>query len=557
MKSFLIIATLFLTYNCVAQVNLTNGLVAYYPFNGNANDESGNGNNPIFNNASLTSDKFGKSKSAYHFNGKNSYMQISNSNSLNFNNRLSLTAWVKIIDFYDGTCHGNRIIMKGSDDNDRSNYFLTYDDNYYTNGQNCYVQNPDKSHQTFYGPINNAKQIENKFIKKSQWYCICFISDGISTKFYVDGNLTILGTNKSDNFSNSEDLFFGKLNNYQFPYWFNGDLDEVRIYNRALNESEILALCDKPKPIENTTPSANLEYSITKCNQVNFSLANAKNVKAVKWQLGDKATSTKENFTHIYKKEGSYEIALTIFGKDGETKKISKTISIKKPEANFNYKNSNSNPLKIQFKNTSKEKIDYKWIFGDGENLKSNATKTFTHKYAEPGKYIVELIADDKTTGCSGKFTREIVIEKPTLEVASTDLNVIIEPKTIASDNLPTPDILLEKRINNLVRQIEVVHDSIQVSFYDNGEIDGDSITVSYNKKIITQHLLLTANGKTFTIKVEPAPYENELIMYAENLGSIPPNTALMIIYDGTKRHEVNISSSNSNNGKVIFTLKR
>ena len=68
---------------------------------------------------------------------------------------------------------------------------------------------------------------------------------------------------------------------------------------------------------------------------------------------------------------------------------------------------------------------------------------------------------------------------------------------------------------------------------------------------------MLTANGKTFTIKVEPAPYENELIMYAENLGSIPPNTALMIIYDGTKRHEVNISSSNSNNGKVIFTLKR
>ena len=193
---------------------------------------------------------------------------------------------------------------------------------------------------------------------------------------------------------------------------------------------------------------------------------------------------------------------------------------------------------------------------GDGEKLISNATKAFTHTYAEPGTYAVQLVAEDKATGCTNTATQKVVIEKPSV-VATADVNLSTEPKTVTAENLPTVDILLEKRISNLVRQIEVVNDSVQVSFYDNGEIDGDSITVSYNNKIITQHLLLTANGKTFTIKVEPAPAQNELIMYAENLGSIPPNTAIMIIYDGKARYEVNISSNNESNGKVSFTLKQ
>ena len=67
------------------QVDLTNGLRAYYPFSGNAQDASGNNNNPVFNNATLTADRFGKPGSAYHFNGIDNYMKILNSPSLNLN----------------------------------------------------------------------------------------------------------------------------------------------------------------------------------------------------------------------------------------------------------------------------------------------------------------------------------------------------------------------------------------------------------------------------------------------------------------------------------------
>ena len=77
-KSIRTIALLFvgigLAVNAYSQSFLTNGLVAYYPFNGNANDASGNGNNGIVNGATLASDRFGRANQAYSFNGTNNYV---------------------------------------------------------------------------------------------------------------------------------------------------------------------------------------------------------------------------------------------------------------------------------------------------------------------------------------------------------------------------------------------------------------------------------------------------------------------------------------------------
>ena len=90
----------------------------------------------------------------------------------------------------------------------------------------------------------------------------------------------------------------------------------------------------------------------------------------------------------------------------------------------------------------------------------------------------------------------------------------------------------------------------------DNGDIDGDSVTLIYNDKVITTHQRLSDKPITFTLKVDRGKCRNELVMYAENLGSIPPNTALMVIYDGKKRYELNISSTKNSNGVVAFALK-
>ena len=71
----------------------TNGLVGWWPFNGNANDESGNGNNGTVNGATLTTDRFGNSNGAFSFNGVNSYISVQDSNTLH-QNVFTISSWV-------------------------------------------------------------------------------------------------------------------------------------------------------------------------------------------------------------------------------------------------------------------------------------------------------------------------------------------------------------------------------------------------------------------------------------------------------------------------------
>jgi hypothetical protein len=79
------------TTNILAQINLKNGLVACYPFNANAKDESGNNNNGVVNGATLTTDRFGKANSAYGFNGSTQFIEVSATQFQN--NNYSFSIW--------------------------------------------------------------------------------------------------------------------------------------------------------------------------------------------------------------------------------------------------------------------------------------------------------------------------------------------------------------------------------------------------------------------------------------------------------------------------------
>jgi gliding motility-associated-like protein len=243
MRIFTLIVFLFLSYSLTGQVNLTNGLVAYYPFNGNANDASGNGNNPVFNNATLTSDRLGNPNSAYHFNGVNNFIKIPNSTTINTSNQISLNVWIKPMGFYQGTCHGNSILMKGDADFLTGNYLLRFDDNFYTNGQNCSTPVVDIIHQNFFGNGTGVPPPGyTPYIQTGQWYSVTYTYDGAVAKLYVNCQLKATVAVPNLSFTNGFDLFLGRLNDAQYPYWLNGDLDEVRIYNRPLNQEEVNVL---------------------------------------------------------------------------------------------------------------------------------------------------------------------------------------------------------------------------------------------------------------------------------------------------------------------------
>lgn len=116
----------------------------------------------------------------------------------------------------------------------------------------------------------------------------------------------------------------------------------------------------------------------------------------------------------------------------------------------------------------------------------------------------------------------------------------------------PVPDIV-KQRENPLVRTIVTNSPDILIELYDNGEIDGDTITVYHNNTAVALHKGLTAKPITINIKASADDAHHEFIMVANNLGSIPPNTALMVVRTGGKRYELFISSNEEKNAKVVI----
>lgn len=100
-------------------------------------------------------------------------------------------------------------------------------------------------------------------------------------------------------------------------------------------------------------------------------------------------------------------------------------------------------------------------------------------------------------------------------------------------------------------KDLEIGSDSIRISLYDNGEIDGDTVTVFLNGKPVLAHQELTARALNIYLTLDNSKDVNEVSLFAENLGKIPPNTALMVVTDGISRFEVFLSSSYTQNATV------
>jgi len=107
------------------------------------------------------------------------------------------------------------------------------------------------------------------------------------------------------------------------------------------------------------------------------------------------------------------------------------------------------------------------------------------------------------------------------------------------------------------IKEIPVTGDSIELSFYDNAEIDGDSISLFLNDKLIIQHLKLAAQPYLIKLAVTGLDTTNELVMVAENMGSIPPNTSYMIAIVDDKRYDAYLTSTEGSSAMIRFVKKQ
>ena len=144
-------------------------------------------------------------------------------------------------------------------------------------------------------------------------------------------------------------------------------------------------------------------------------------------------------------------------------------------------------------------------------------------------------------------IVEEQVEETPTPQPVQPPAVVVKKPV----DTLDRMVTKLNERVYDAAPVIDVDVDSLKVTLYDNGEVDNDTVSVFYNRKVILQKQMLSDKPLTFMIPVDTSI--NEIAMYAENLGKISPNTALAIIYAGQQRYEISMTSSFIKNSTIRF----
>ncbi|MBS1665097.1 MAG: hypothetical protein JST68_28890 [Bacteroidetes bacterium] len=174
--------------------------------------------------------------------------------------------------------------------------------------------------------------------------------------------------------------------------------------------------------------------------------------------------------------------------------------------------------------------------------------KTYDLSYSKNGQ-VEELTGDWK-----GVFSEKNIICPPgkiqLKKVTVSEFPVDIDQNDTLA-NLER-SLHLTPREKSVVKTITLNSAQIKIELYDNAEIDHDTVTVFLNNKLLLYRQMLTDRPLTINFTAFPST-EYELVMYADNLGTIPPNTALLMVTAGEKKFEVFLSSSEQKSAAVKF----
>ena len=143
--------------------------------------------------------------------------------------------------------------------------------------------------------------------------------------------------------------------------------------------------------------------------------------------------------------------------------------------------------------------------------------------------------------------------DKHTVEAVSKDTIHSIERKAVA---IPVPKVI-SNRSNELVKTITVTSPEVQLNIYDDGTIDNDTVSVYFDNKLVVSKARLTDQAIVVNLHLDESAENHEVVMVAENLGDIPPNTSLMVVKAGDKRYEVRIVSTEQKNAVVLFKYEK
>jgi hypothetical protein len=176
-------------------------------------------------------------------------------------------------------------------------------------------------------------------------------------------------------------------------------------------------------------------------------------------------------------------------------------------------------------------------------------TKTVIPVKQAAQKDTIKEVATTKPLPFTAKSADTPAIKK--LEIAVT------KPAPVRKDSaVVTKKEVFEKRATNIVKSFEVTTDSITIRLFDNGVVDGDTISVFNNDEVVISRISLTSRAYEMKIAVNKNQ-DNKIVMYAHNLGEIPPNTALMEIYSSKQMYSLLITSDLQKSSGIVLKYKQ
>ncbi len=250
MKKIILLASLAFSVNAFAQIPTT-GLVGHFPFSGNVNDASINANNGTVYGATLTIDRFDNANSAYSFNGTNNYIEVPSSSTLQFTSNLqTISFWMKVPQIPNPV--DEQAIFEKMDQHLGTdltgNSAQGFKVNFAPNGNIYYSIKSGSSSN--WGSVT----IPNNIFSTNQYYNIVFTNDNDSLRSYLNGvkiNSTKIPTGTTIG-TNSSPFLIGKelwTSNGANMDYFNGILDDIAIYDRALTDCDIDSIYNLPNPL--------------------------------------------------------------------------------------------------------------------------------------------------------------------------------------------------------------------------------------------------------------------------------------------------------------------
>ncbi len=163
-------------------------------------------------------------------------------------------------------------------------------------------------------------------------------------------------------------------------------------------------------------------------------------------------------------------------------------------------------------------------------------------------KYTLNFHTDGREEQLRGSWTGRTMDGKSNCPAGTIVLTRIQTP----AFKPEVPPVLIERKLE-LVKEIFVDTGSIRLDFYDNGVIDGDTISVYVDGTTVVSNQVLSTKPITIYVRIDLNKPRQEMVMVGENLGSIPPNTALMIVNANNKRYQVYLASDDKKNALVRF----